>query len=77
MPNHPFYVTTPIYYANARPHIDTVSSALVPAMPGKMAELRRSLNLGDPWLRTGSEASEGSPVGRVPREAPVLFPKIE
>ncbi len=57
--------------------LDVVSCVLFPAMPGKMAELRRSLSLSEPRLRIEPSPKDYAHPACIPREAPVLFPKIE
>ena len=54
-----------------------VSVLLEPAMPGKAKEIRTSLGLGDYSLTQAGEWGVTPAGTQMPKEAPILFPKVE
>src|SRR6201996_1920944 len=62
--NSSFYITTPIYYVNARPHIGHAYTTIV---ADAIARRRRALGF-DTWLLTGTE-EHGQKIERSARQA--------
>src|ERR1700722_12488953 len=65
MPDTPsFYLTTPIYYVNARPHIGHAYTTVV---ADAIARRKRALGF-ETWLLTGTDEHEQK-IDRPPRQA--------
>ena len=64
-----FYLTTPIYYVNARPHLGHAYSTIV---CDAIARRKRALGI-ETWFLTGTD-EHGQKIERSPRQ-PVARPK--